>query len=1182
MNPQPAGAQQINCPRRMFRNNGDVQLRFLLGPAGSGKTYRCLEEIRKELSDSPGGRPLLLIAPKQTTYQLERQLLTDATLPGYTRLQILSFERLAYFLFEQLRSEAPRMLDEEGRLMVLRGLLARRRDDLKLFRASARLTGFARQLSLALSDLQRNGLRPDDLVEMAARLNHVEGLSLKLHDLAALLQDYRSWLERNALQDADSLLLCVVAALQERNKAVEPNEGEGVRHLGLGLERIWVDGFAEFSEPEVNLLAALLPSVSDATLTFCLDRVPQRQGSWLSTWSTIRRSLERCRHRLAGLPGVEMRTEVLERDPLRTRFFGNPVLRRLEQSWSEPESVPGSGTNESSEGATVSGALKLVVCAGPEAEATIAAREILRHVRAGGRYRETTVLVRQLGQYHHAIQRLFSRFEIPFFLDRRESVTHHPLAELVRSALRTVTFQWQHEDWFAALKTGLVPAAEIEIDRLENEALARGWRGSTWFQPIVLKGEAELTEWLQDLHRRLMPPFQKLALALAKDQNRPTGKELASALRAFWERLEVAQILHEWATAPLTGSDIGVVGSVHATVWEQMNSWLSNVELAFPEERLSLREWLPILEAGLSNLTVGVIPPALDQVLVGSVDRSRNPQIQLAVILGLNETIFPAAPETSVLLTESDRVELEKLHPGLGPMAPQHLGRERYHAYVACTRSRGRVVFTYAQTDGNGTPLNPSPFLTQIRRFFPDVPLEAPLADFDWSQSEHVSELVAPLLKLQRRASLADAGDGRPEATAPVLEGGRSAVLSLEDFPPVRSILKEMRHLVNPEPLEQLKPELAAKLYGPVLRTSVSRMEQFAACPFKFFVHSGLRALERQRFELDVREQGTFQHDVLALFHQELHTENKRWRDLSPGEARQRVERIAKGLMNSYREGLLEASEQTRFMARILTESLQDFVETLVDWMRDQYRFDPVAVELPFGEDGSSPAWAVDLPNSRKLELYGRIDRVDLHQTPGDPEALCVVIDYKSSQKQLDPLLIQHGLQLQLLAYLSVLRRWPSPRNRFNVERLIPAGVFYVNLRGRYESESNRTQALMEPDTARKAAYRHTGRFDLNALRQLDDRTDTLCGDQFNYRLTKSGALHKNSREALSTSEFAALLDSVEANLKRMGQQVYAGTAVVDPFKKGATTACEQCGYRSICRLDPWTHQYRILRAGAD
>jgi ATP-dependent helicase/nuclease subunit B len=138
-----------------------VHTRFILGPAGSGKTFRCLAEIRAALAGAPDGPPLLFLAPKQTTYQLERQLLADAALPGYARLHIFSFERLAFFICHELQKSPPRMLDEEGRLMVLRGLLARKRDELKLFRASARLTGFAQHLSLALRELQRQPLTPE-------------------------------------------------------------------------------------------------------------------------------------------------------------------------------------------------------------------------------------------------------------------------------------------------------------------------------------------------------------------------------------------------------------------------------------------------------------------------------------------------------------------------------------------------------------------------------------------------------------------------------------------------------------------------------------------------------------------------------------------------------------------------------------------------------------------------------------------------------------------------------------------------------------------------------------------------------------------------------------------------------------------------------------------------------------
>jgi ATP-dependent helicase/nuclease subunit B len=283
-----------------------------------------------------------------------------------------------------------------------------------------------------------------------------------------------------------------------------------------------------------------------------------------------------------------------------------------------------------------------------------------------------------------------------------------------------------------------------------------------------------------------------------------------------------------------------------------------------------------------------------------------------------------------------------------------------------------------------------------------------------------------------------------------------------------------------------------------------------------------------------------------------------------------------------YRDGLLQSSDETKFTARILIESLQNFVETLVGWMTQQYAFDPVAVELPFGESPDHPAWELELGEDRRLALRGRIDRVDVVRASDSDAALCVVVDYKSSVKKLDALLVANGLQLQLLAYLNVLRRWPAPQKIFGAARLVPAGVFYVNLRGQYASEANRTDALAEPGDARKLAYQHSGRFDAEVLPQLDARADAVKGDQFSYTKKKDGALSKTSREALASGEFAALLDVVEENLKTMGREIFAGAVTVAPFRKGAVTACDHCDYQAVCRIDPWTHSFRALKPLAE
>jgi ATP-dependent helicase/nuclease subunit B len=395
----------------------------------------------------------------------------------------------------------------------------------------------------------------------------------------------------------------------------------------------------------------------------------------------------------------------------------------------------------------------------------------------------------------------------------------------------------------------------------------------------------------------------------------------------------------------------------------------------------------------------------------------------------------------------------------------------------------------------------------------------------------------------------------------------------------VAELAKNLAALREPDSTESLSSALAEKLFGPTLHSSVSRLEEFAACPFRFFVHSGLRAEERKVFELDAREQGSFQHEVLKMFHEQLSAENKCWRDITPPDARERVGKIAAVLALNYRDGLLHTGEQSRFTARVLAESLQDFVETLVTWMRGQYEFDPAVAELEFGFGaGGAPAWEIDLGEGHKLTLRGRIDRIDLCRETGD-RALCVVMDYKSGRKKLDKVLVGHGVQLQLLAYLAAVRHWPDPHALFGVQQLIPTGVFYVNLRGQYESGGTRDEALADADDARKRAYRHTGRFDATALPKLDS---AKAADQFNYRLNKDGSLRSNSVEALPRAEFEKLLDRVETQLREMGRAIFSGAAQVDPYRKGHETPCDFCDYRAACRIDPWTHRYRVLRPPAE
>ena len=1125
-----------------MRENPRVQARFLLGSAGSGKTFRCLAEVRAALANDADGKPLILLAPKQATFQLERQLLADDSLQGYTRLQIFSFERLAQFILDELGITPPKFLSDEGRVMVLRALLLRHADELKLFRGSARRPGFAQELGRLLNELQQHQFTPAKLQALVQREDLPRELRDKLHDLALLLEKYADWLHDHELQDGNHLLDFATGALRDKFK---------IQNSKFKIESLWLDGFAEMTPQELDLLAAVMPACDRATLAFCLDESGAHAGenSWLSIWSAVGKTFQQCRQRIENLPGCEVSIETLKRGSEKNRFAKNSTLAALEQCWSLPAQKPSAIRHPPS-------SVRVMSCLNAEAEAAFAAREILKFTRHGGRFRDCAVLVRNLDAYHKPLARAFQRCDIPFFLDRRESVAHHPLAELTRGALRTVAFDWRQDDWFAALKAGFSPVNEDAIDALENAALEFGWRGKKWREPLP-------DEASEQLRISIFPPFKNFYAQLGQNKFSPTGAQLAGALRELWDDLKVEPTLERWALDEEKSAIRNPQSTIHQTVWDQMNAWLDNLELAFANEQLPLRDWLPVLEAGLANLTVGVVPPALDQVLIGAIDRARNPDLKFTLVLGVNETIFPATPAAQTILTDADRDELGQTI-SLGPDLRERLARERYYGYIACTRSSDKLVVTHSRQDAEGKALNPSPFIAHLRQIFPDLEDEEFNGEIKLADAQHANE-IAPALML---APFVPANPGTENWS------------ELMALPALAELLKNLGALREPDPAENLSPALAEKLYGSTLRTSVSRLEEFAACPFRFFVRSGLRADERKVFELDARERGSFQHDVLKIFHEQLMAEGKQWRDLEPAEARERIGKITAAQTEHFRDGLFRDSAETIFAARALAESLQDFVAVIVAWLREQNDFDPAAAELAFDNkpDVTVPAWEINLVGGHQLALHGRIDRVDLWRDPASGDALALVLDYKSSSKKLDKVLVEHGVQLQLLAYLNVLRHWKNPQAVFGVNRLVPAGVFYVNLRGEYKGGGSRAEILADADAARRKAYRHTGRFDADALTQLDR---TGAADQFNYRRNNDGSLRKGSVEALPRAEFENLLDGVETQLRTMGERIFSGAAQVDPYRKRKQTPCEHCDYSAICRIDKWTHAYRPLRATA-
>ena len=197
---------------------------------------------------------------------------------------------------------------------------------------------------------------------------------------------------------------------------------------------------------------------------------------------------------------------------------------------------------------------------------------------------------------------------------------------------------------------------------------------------------------------------------------------------------------------------------------------------------------------------------------------------------------------------------------------------------------------------------------------------------------------------------------------------------------------------------------------------------------------------------------------------------------------------------------------------------------------------------------------------------------MDLCRVPDTDAALAVIVDYKSSGHELDATRLYHGLELQLLAYLGALSHLTDPQGEFNVARLLAAGYFLGRGDGTFTDASSRL-AMLSGGVRTGITY---GDYDNDG--RIDLYVTFIRHPNMLLHQNQDGSFSKKGNEAMPAAQFRALLKQIEDFLRHYGQAIHAGDARVSPFRKGKETACDRCDYRPICRFDPWTELYRVLR----
>ena len=1106
-----------------------MKLTFVLGKSGCGKTHFVTEEIGALLG---GGASVILLCPEQEAVIAERRMTErfGGVVPT-VGLEILNFGRLPERVFREYGGLTDQLLSEGGRRLLMHRTLA---DTAPFLREYGRCTedeGMIERLLAAVAEFKMFCVPPATLEKAGNTLPvGYRRLSDKLADLSLIYAAYEALLHRE-YHDPQDALTSLDTVLEEHDGAF------------FAGKHVYLDGFNGFTAQQYRIIAHMLRRAEHVTVTLGCDADQGEEPEWmLRRILETRRNLTRMADTLGMTPAVVALTE--------NRRTSSPALRHLQQHlWMMGSTPPADAEND----------IAIFACDNPFDEAAAIALDISRYIRAGGRYRDITVITRDVQCYDGILDAVLQSYGIPCDTAHRTQVTAKPFFRYLRHLFAMAIYRMPRNDMIGLLKTGCSGIDAADAFLYENYI-------TTW----NLTGRRLLSGDDYTMHPRgYIEAFSEEDQRVLDAVNRVRGT-LLDTYAPFWEDLsaphqsiaDIAARLYHFLTAQglpqmlderaVREEAFGDRASADETsqLWDIFVQTLDTLVSVAGDVSGTAEDFWSLYSLVISDLDIGTIPSRADQVMIGDASLIRVDRAKVVYLIGAIDGMFPKTPQEDTLLSDHEKSILAGLGIALSADTAAGLQDELFHFWFAASAASERLVVTYPCADLTGKAYRPSSGVERIRVLFPDLKPQSP----------------THLPPEARIASCSSAFEIMAyEKHTPL---GRALYDYFSAQAEHDMVLRRRLDALS-QPLVQRKCRLNGQtlgmLFGDVLSMTQSRLESYVLCHFAYFCGYVLKLQEPKRASFDTADIGSFIHDVLRGF-MEIYSTDENPSRFSDEKV---LQETVGALVGAYLETVCGVRWNTDQPARIrhLFSRLQRSAVVIARNLMHEFEnsdFVPRDFELPVGgDDGRAiPALSICTDDGMKIRLYGTIDRVDTYEKDG--ATYVRVVDYKTFVKRFSLDDVAAGINLQMLLYLFAV--WKNGGTRYAGE-LRPAGILYTGATPA-EITHNGIPSKEEAASAAEDSMGRSGLFldDTDVLQAMEHG---LGGKYIPVRMKKDGTLYKGA-PVESLEAFGTLMRDVERTVADIATEMKCGNADAVPISKTnpdtGRNPCAYCAMKFVCR----------------
>ena len=1029
--------------------------------------------------------------------------------------EVVTFNRMAYRVMNELKRANINSISSCGKSMLIYDILLNEKKNLKFVGKS---NENVEMIGTQITEFKKHGITVENLKE-AINVSNDKYLTSKMQDMLQIYEKYQNQINEQFIDENDTLT--ILANLLEKSTEFKNCE-------------IYIDEFVGFTKQEFEILRSLLKNNNDIYLTVCTDEIEQSISPDTDIFYTNKQTLDKILN-LAKQENIKIEEPV----KLETKYrFKNKELQHLEENIYKVPYQKYKGNVQN---------IQLFLAKNGYSEIEKLATEIVKLVRDNNyRYNEIAVITKNLEEYSNLCKAIFSKYNIPVFIDEKKDLSQNLLVRYILGVLNIFAKNWSYEAVFEYIKTGFLNIDDSDINLLENYCIKWGINRSKWYKGewIFYDETDELKEKLLHIREIVINPLLELKKKLIGQSN---VKNITEKIFEFLIENKIDKKL-EIKMQELI--DLGEIDKAkeYETSWKVISDVLDELVLILGDKNVSFDNYASILKVGLGNSSLGKIPASQDQVIVGDVDRSRSHKVKAVFIIGVNDGVFPSIHKTEGFFNDVDREKLKNIGAELAKGTIEKLYDDNFNIYKAFSTAEEKIFLSYSSANIEGKSLRASMIINRIKKIFSNL---EETSDVIESKKEIVTKATSYEDLLDEISEFRDEG----KCNENLLELYNYYKNSEEWKNKLENSMTALSYTNEPEKMSEKSID---RLYGDTLKTSISKLEQYKSCPFSYYLKYGLQLSEKNELKIEAVDTGTFMHDVIDEFFDIIEQKGINVKQITDEEIKQIVDEIVEQKLHLKQNYIFTSIPKYRVLAVRLKKVILKSMRYIVDSLKYS-KFEVLAHELEFKNGKEYEPIVFELDNNKKIEITGKIDRIDIAKT-SDGNYIRI-IDYKSSIKDINLNEVVAGLQLQLLTYLDAV---------CDINDFLPAGVLYFNLIDQSVKANSRiSDEQIEAEIKKQFKMKGLILADVEVAKMMDTNLESGSSNIIPAYVDKEGNLSSKSN-AVTRKQFESLQKYTKKIIKQISREILSGNIDIKPYYKvkGGKTPCDYCSYKTICNFN--------------